>query len=409
MKKIFIVFGILCGIYLVASLIFGKPLFSSNVTTTQQIISVPVTTNSNKNSFVRTPLTDTPVPVDTNANAQTKKVLHFFYSLYATGSTPYFLVGQNIGHASAVTYNDGDPFDLYKKYITGLKKETGKSPAILAIDYGWEEFDTRKIQKVNTLLIDYWKKGGLVAISMNPGNPWTGVKGSRSLTTGTYNFDDLFVQGSVPYNRLTKDLDVIAGGLQELSDAGVVVLWRPYHEMNGGWAWWSFDGKGDTISLSSPEHYKQIWDFSFDYLTKTKGIHNLLFVYSPNATYGAKDSKSVLYYYPGSDRVDIAGMDYYRDDSSQINSGGDYDALASLGKPIGFGEVGSAGKDPIDLPVFFKDMGSKYPQMSFGVFWSGWSSLGGLVQSKKAIIESGHAKEFMNATTTGTLDDITLR
>jgi mannan endo-1,4-beta-mannosidase len=398
------VFGILCAVYIVASLIFGRPLFYSSLTTKQQNVAVSTASSSNKNSFIRTALTGVTVPTDGNANAQTKKVLELFYSLYATSSTPYFLIGQNIRHANAVTYNDGNPLDLYKKYVTNLEKETGKIPAILAIGYGWEEFDAIKIQKVNTLLIDHWKSGGLVAVSMNPGNPWTGVKGSRSLTTGVYNFDDLFVVGSVPYNRLTKDLDIIAQGLQELSDAGVVVLWRPCHEMNGGWAWWSFDGKGDTISLASPENYKKIWNFSFDYLTKKKGLHNLLFVYSPNATYGAQDAKSVLYYYPGNDKVDILGVDYYRDTLDHLRSGGDYEALASVGKPIGFGEVGSAGKNPINLPVFFKDIGKNYPQMSFGVFWSGWSSLGGLVQSKKAIIESGNAKEFMNSSTTGTLD-----
>ena len=354
----------------------------------------------------RVALPDNVVPADANANAGTKNVLRMLYSLYAPREVSPLLVGQNIGHASAVTYNAGDPFDLYQSYIVDLEKQTGKRPAILALDYGWEEFDAHKISRANSLIVEHWSKGGLVTISMNPANPWTGVKGQRSLTTGTYDFADLFVKDSVPYRRLSADLDAIAKGLQELSDAGVTVLWRPYHEMNGGWAWWSFDGKGDAISLITPEHYKQLWDFSFDYLVKTKALHNLLFVYSPNATYGAQDAKSIAYYYPGSERVDVAAMDYYRDDMSQVNAGKDYDALVSLKKPIGFGEVGSAGRGPIDNLMLSRGATTDYPQMSFAVLWSGWSSLGGLVKTKKAIIENLNAKEFMNDPSMYTLTEV---
>jgi hypothetical protein len=35
-----------------------------------------------------------------------------------------------------------------------------------------------------------------------------------------------------------EQLDLIAEGLLELKAAGVVVLWRPFQEMNGGWFWW---------------------------------------------------------------------------------------------------------------------------------------------------------------------------
>ncbi len=262
------------------------------------------------------------LPSDPNASLGAKRVLSGLYRLYQKDGAPYFLVGQNIGHANAVGYNHGDPFDLYDAYITQLEEKTGKAPAILGVDYGWEEFDEEKLAKVNELLISYWEKGGLISISMNPANPWTGVKGSRSLTTGSYEFNDLFVKGSIPHNRLTADLDAVAKGLQSLSDAGVVVLWRPYHEVNGGWAWWSYEGKGKEIVPISPQHYKEIWDFSFDYLTREKGLHNLLFVYSPNATYGYADAKPIMYYYPGNDRVDVAAIDYYRDDMSEVNKGG---------------------------------------------------------------------------------------
>ena len=63
-----------------------------------------------------------------------------------------------------------------------------------------------------------------------------------------------------------------ADGLKELQDANVVVLWRPFHEMNGGWFWWG--GK-------DPDEFIRVWRHMFDYFTKTKGLDNLLWVYGP--------------------------------------------------------------------------------------------------------------------------------
>jgi mannan endo-1,4-beta-mannosidase len=33
-------------------------------------------------------------------------------------------------------------------------------------------------------------------------------------------------------------LDIVAEGLNELQQANVTVLNRPFHEMNGAWFWW---------------------------------------------------------------------------------------------------------------------------------------------------------------------------
>jgi mannan endo-1,4-beta-mannosidase len=46
-------------------------------------------------------------------------------------------------------------------------------------------------------------------------------------------------------------VDVIAWFLKQLDYAEVPVLWRPYHEMNGGWFWWG-QKKGES-------GYKKLW------------------------------------------------------------------------------------------------------------------------------------------------------
>ena len=72
--------------------------------------------------------------------------------------------------------------------------------------------------------------------------------------------------------RWMHELDILAAGLGELQDAGVVVLWRPFHEVNGDWFWWG--GK-------KPETFIRVWRHMFDYFTKTKKLNNLLWVYGP--------------------------------------------------------------------------------------------------------------------------------
>lgn len=47
----------------------------------------------------------------------------------------------------------------------------------------------------------------------------------------------------------------------------------------------------------------------FNYLTNTKNLHNILWVYSPDHGRGNR-----LAYYPGSAYVDIVALDVYTDD-----------------------------------------------------------------------------------------------
>jgi mannan endo-1,4-beta-mannosidase len=47
----------------------------------------------------------------------------------------------------------------------------------------------------------------------------------------------------------------------------------------------------------------------FNYMTKTKNIHNLLWIYSPDQGPG-----NYSLHYPGDDYVDIVALDVYVDD-----------------------------------------------------------------------------------------------
>jgi mannan endo-1,4-beta-mannosidase len=74
----------------------------------------------------------------------------------------------------------------------------------------------------------------------------------------------------------------------------------------------------------------------FDYFSKTKGLDNLLWVYSPN--HGNKTAA----YYAGDHYVDVVGLDAYTDfvDPEHIKG---YAEVAQIQKPFGFTEYGPHG------------------------------------------------------------------
>jgi mannan endo-1,4-beta-mannosidase len=159
-----------------------------------------------------------------------------------------------------------------------------------------------------------------------------------------------------------RELDRLADGLQELKNAGVVVLWRPFHEMNGDWFWWC--GK-------EPDSFIRVWRHMFDYFTKTKGLDNLLWVYAPN--HGDKTAA----YYPGDDYVDLIGLDAYTDfiDTNHIRG---YPEIARLNKPFGFTEFGPhAPSNPpgdYDYLRFLKGVQQSFPRTVFFMSWNAkWS------------------------------------
>ena len=51
-------------------------------------------------------------------------------------------------------------------------------------------------------------------------------------------WDALTTDGTPTNLAWKQQADTIASYLQQLKDASVPVLWRPYHEMNGVWFWW---------------------------------------------------------------------------------------------------------------------------------------------------------------------------
>jgi len=300
-------------------------------------------------------------PADPKANAKARAILNYLERL-PQRTDKRLLSGQ---------FTDCGP-NANLGLCREIHEKTGHWPAIVGLDYADFAKGGLEYKTVNRVAIEYAMKGGLVTISahlFNPANPK-----SRGPWERGGDLQKLLTPGNEAHDRWMKELDIMAAGLKELQDAGVVVLWRPFHEMNGGWFWWG---------AKEPDTFIRVWRHMFDYFTKTKGLNNLLWVYSPN--HGEKTAA----YYAGDQYVDIVGLDAYTDfvDPQHIRG---YDAVAKLPKPFAFTEFGPHGPHnppgDYDYRRFLDGVQKHFPKTTFVLAWSNKWSLG-RNQNTKQLLE----------------------
>ncbi len=299
-------------------------------------------------------------PANPQANAKARAILNYFQSLSAR---------QEKRLVSGQFTDFGRPASL--RLMNEIHDQTGQWPALMGVDYA--DFSTGSLacKAPNQAAIEYWNQGGMVTISahlFNPANP----KGGGLRDKGV-DLEALLAPGTDTHTRWMQELDLIAAGLQELKDAGVVVLWRPFHEMNGDWFWWG---------AKDPASFIKIWRHMFDYFSKTKGLDNLIWVYSPN--HGNKTAA----YYAGDPYVDLVGLDAYTDfvDTEHIKG---YAELAKMEKPFGFTEYGPHGSQnppgDYDYRRFLEGVKKDFPKAVFFMSWN-W---------KWSLAKNNNVKEMM--------------
>ncbi|WP_019913289.1 glycosyl hydrolase [Paenibacillus sp. HW567] len=192
----------------------------------------------------------------------------------------------------------------------------------------------RQRQAVVDSAIRWYKGGGIVAMTFHQNLPGTSPEWANvRMSLSQEKFDAYVTPGTPQYKSLIAALDEVAFYLGELRDAGVPVLWRPYHEMNGNWFWWG-----------QKDNFTELWNIAYDRLVNKHKLNNLLWVWNPNAPNEWADPYES--YYPGTAKVDVLAADIYNNDFKQSY----YDNLLSLadGKPIGIGESGEL-PDPVTL------------------------------------------------------------
>lgn len=180
---------------------------------------------------------------------------------------------------------------------------------------------------------------GIVGMSFHQPFPGSRIKGYQETlhrnspaATDPKWINRVLTAGTTEHQALLLDLSFLADHLSYLADHDVPVLLRPYHEMNA-----ARDGIGFWWSGLGAEQYKTLWRTLYSYLVGSRGLHNLIFVWSPSAWDG-KHGSEPWDYYPGPEYVDVVGVDDYSGSPARPYGGGGwtrqwYDGLADYRKP----------------------------------------------------------------------------
>ncbi|KIQ20979.1 beta-mannosidase [Flavobacterium sp. MEB061] len=252
--------------------------------------------------------------VDANA---TKETIALFYNLKNLAKTKV-AIGQQ------------DAFNSFYQDVAGdsdIKKNTGFDPAVLGSDFmfitdknnnnqadNW--FYQQEIKITNDVKIAY-AKGMINTFSWHlrePNNEDSFYAADMSSEQKTTAFKSI-LPGGANHEWYKKKLDKVASVVLNLKGANgelIPIIFRPFHEFDGSWFWWG-------ANFCTPDEYKTAYQFTVDYLKNTKGVHNILYAFSPDNSYTTETN--YLSRYPGDKYVDILAMDNYGDFDNQGSAG----------------------------------------------------------------------------------------
>ncbi|HCV81214.1 MAG: glycoside hydrolase [Zunongwangia sp.] len=225
----------------------------------------------------------------TDTYSQDSKVLEYLYKI----SGGKIMAGQHNKEPNS------DP-DKWTEYI---KETTDKYPALWSGDFLFQKDDIDNRWIMIHEAREQWNNGAIINLMWHGcppdiGEPceWdTGLLNAQ-LTDAQWN--ELLTPDSALYNKWISRMDDIAVYLQFLEDEGVEVLFRPFHEMNQGLFWWA--------GRPGPNGTAALYRLTHDYLTKTKGLSNLIWVWDMQDL-----SRDFEDYNPGDEYWDVFAFDIY--------------------------------------------------------------------------------------------------
>ncbi len=273
-------------------------------------------------------MADTVKLVDGDATNETKVLAAYLAGLQKSGQVLF-------GHQNSTFKSVRD-----KGVTSDVKDITGSEAGLFGIDTlalaGVETGQTTRQGALDASIAASKKAyngGSLISLSCHMPN----FTNSKIKATGdeTYPYDfttcdfseskdltpcaDYILEGGEYNPQFNAYLDIIVDYALALQEDGIPVLFRPFHENSGGWFWWG--------TSTSVESYQAMWRYMVNYLEE-KGVHNFLYVYSPNGPISSE--AEYLERYPGDAYVDVLGFDYYDDyaDANVYTGDNFFDALA---------------------------------------------------------------------------------
>ncbi len=239
-------------------------------------------------------------PIDKDATKETKALYRNLKKL----SKEHTL----FGHQHATEYGRGWSGDENR---SDVKSVVGTHPAVIGVDFsGFTGRPPEAIQKskeeVRKTVINTYNRGGVITVAWHFLNP---------LSKGGFNWVDSVsvptVKYIIPgggahekYKEILRGIGEFANSVRGADGKLVPMIFRPYHEFDGGWFWW---GKPHCTK----EEFVTLWQFTINYLRDSLNVHNFIYAFSPDNRFITEEQ--YLDRYPGDEYVDMVGVDNYGD------------------------------------------------------------------------------------------------
>lgn len=253
-----------------------------------------------------------PTLSDPKATKETQGLMNYLCDMYGK----HIISGQQEIYGNGHTADQpagysGEYLLGYESEFEWIKDNFGVYPAIRGFDmmnynplYGWDDGTTERIIE--------WanERNGIPTVcwhinlptdfaNYEVGEPvdWSAASYKPNSSFSVVNAT---VEGTKEYEYVMLAIDDLAEQLLKTQDAGVPIIFRPYHEAEGNpgdaWFWWGQDGA---------EAYKALWKQLYTTLTEKYGLHNLIWEFN-SYTYSSSPE-----WYPGDEWVDMVGFDKY--------------------------------------------------------------------------------------------------
>lgn len=331
-------------------------------------------------------------PANPNANQDVKNILNYLRDLSVSEKT---MVGVfNWPEHNGFGGNSPEHFRNHDKYV---KEKYGFEGGIIGLHFPMVDNVTPIYEYEDTVETakKAWEKGQISLIHFS--NQWeyvfTGEAGEDGKKYGYQDLSladqDMFIRNFDAtvedrnmdvYNDYMKIVKQWGDCLEKLKEAGVSVMFRPFAEMTNHPCFRTYTDEGK-------KHFKNIWRQLFNYLTKDRGLDNILFGMAPLIP-GAKGTKydtDSFGYYPGDDVVDFLCPTMYPNGGIGLDEywqwGFEFSKYMATGKPFGMSELGlSANADHTtslpsasmraDYKRFLDVVKLQMPRTSFMILWT---------------------------------------
>lgn len=295
-------------------------------------------------------------PVDAAASECAKTIYTFLCDNFGKKTVSGIMTGDMTSANGDVTQHD----DVKAVYLA-----SGKYPALIGFDFmnATGKYESESWYKEYTasciaLAEDTYKRGGLPAFtwhwrdpSRKSGDFYCEEEGKvlcDTRITDAMNADGSWNTASSLYANIIKDIDTVADHFLALQNKGIACIFRPLHEASGAWFWWGASGAVPCVKL---------YQLIFDEMVKVKGVHNVIWVWNPNAV-GDSD------WNPGESYYDVISIDIYNDDNDHSSNYAAFDKLKTL----------SGGKKIIALsengPI--PDIDKEFEEEAVWSWWMPW-------------------------------------